>query len=164
MKQIMNARYIALSGIFLTALLSGCASIVNGTNQIVSVETKLAGQAVSGVVCKLENSKGVFYVTTPGTVTLLRAYGDLSVKCDKENIDSGLASVKSHTKGMAFGNILFGGVIGVAVDAGTGAAYDYPSLITVAMGESTQLPLAVLPAQAKADAQVAAPAASTGVK
>jgi hypothetical protein len=33
--------------------------------------------------------------------------------------------------GLAFGNILFGGLIGAAVDVGTGAAYDYPSPIIV---------------------------------
>lgn len=32
---------------------------------------------------------------------------------------------------MAFGNLLFGGVIGAGVDIGTGAAYDYPNLISV---------------------------------
>ncbi len=32
---------------------------------------------------------------------------------------------------MAFGNILFGGIIGGAVDAGSGAAYDYPANIVV---------------------------------
>lgn len=40
----------------------------------------------------------------------------------------------SHTKSLAFGNILFGGVIGAAVDVGSGAAYDYPSLISVQLG------------------------------
>jgi hypothetical protein len=37
---------------------------------------------------------------------------------------------------MAFGNIIFGGIIGGAIDAGSGAAYDYPPLITVLMGEN----------------------------
>lgn len=36
---------------------------------------------------------------------------------------------------MAFGNILFGGVIAAGVDVATGAAYDYPTMITVLMGE-----------------------------
>jgi phosphoketolase len=42
--------------------------------------------------------------------------------------------VNSSTKGMAFGNILFGGPIGAGVDMASGAAYDYPNLITVMMG------------------------------
>jgi hypothetical protein len=40
---------------------------------------------------------------------------------------------------MAAGNLIFGGVIGAAVDAGTGAAFDYPSLIQVIMGKTRYL-------------------------
>jgi hypothetical protein len=138
--KFFNARTVAIAAIIASSLLTGCASIVNGTNQVVSVETRNKGEMVNGASCTLANGKGVFYVTTPGTVTLHRAYENLSVKCEKANTAPGLATVKSSTKGMAFGNILFGGVIGVAVDAGTGAAYDYPSLITVLMGEDTQIP------------------------
>jgi len=42
-------------------------------------------------------------------------------------------TVNSSVKGMAFGNILFGGLIGAGVDTMTGAACDYPSLIPVPM-------------------------------
>ncbi|MEJ2347313.1 MAG: hypothetical protein P8090_18335 [Gammaproteobacteria bacterium] len=66
-----------------------------------------------------------------------RSYGDLSVNCKKDGEEPGLTTVKSSTKGMAFGNILFGGVVGAGVDVATGAAYDYPSLITVQMGKTT---------------------------
>jgi hypothetical protein len=34
-------------------------------------------------------------------------------------------------KGLALGNLLFGGLIGGAVDSGTGAAFDYPAMIQV---------------------------------
>lgn len=37
----------------------------------------------------------------------------------------------SKTKGMAFGNIVFGGVIGAGVDMADGAAYDYPNEINM---------------------------------
>ena len=114
--------------------LTGCASIVNGQNQSLSVETRTAGNPVSGANCTLTNNKGVWYVTTPGTTTVNRSYEDLAVRCEKASMEPGLASIKSSTKGMAFGNIIFGGIIGAGVDMSTGAAYDYPSLITVAMG------------------------------
>lgn len=153
MKKIAMTKIAAACAIAAASLLTGCASIVNGTNQVVSVETRHKGEPVSGVTCKLDNGKGVFYVTTPGTVTVHRAYDDLSIKCEKDNVAPGLASVKSSTKAMAFGNILFGGVIGAAVDAGSGAAYDYPAMITVLMGETVKLPAtpaapAAIPAQA----------------
>src|SRR6478609_7378453 len=44
---------------------------------------------------------------------------------------------------MAFGNILFGGVIGVGVDVATGAAYDYPDVISIPLLRSTGTPAAV---------------------
>ena len=119
--------------------LGGCASIVNGQNQPVSVETRSDAGVVSGANCKLSNNKGTWYVTTPGSTTVQRSYEDLAVQCSKDSLEPGLASVKSSTKAMAFGNILFGGVIGAAVDVGTGAAYDYPSLITVIMGKNTPI-------------------------
>lgn len=132
-------RLAALVVIAASSVLTGCASIVNGTNQVVSVEARCKAEQVSGASCKLENGKGVYYVTTPGTVTVHRAYDDMKVRCEKENSEPGLATVKSVTKPMAFGNIIFGGVIGAAIDTGSGAAYDYPPLISVIMGETTNI-------------------------
>ncbi len=125
---------------FFCVLMTGCASIVSGTTQVVSVEAKFKGESVSGANCRLENGKGIFFVTTPGTITIHRAYADLLVACNKVDMPEGLARVKSSTKAIAFGNILIGGVIGAGVDAGTGAAYDYPQLISVLMGEDIRIP------------------------
>lgn len=131
----------SLTVIALAALssLTGCASIVSGTSQIVSVETLHASGNVAGATCKLQNDKGVYYVTTPGTVSVHRAYGDMSVTCEKAGFDPGLATVKSSTKGMVAGNILLGGFIGAGVDAASGAAYDYPALFQVMMGQQQTL-------------------------
>lgn len=122
------------------ASLTGCASIVNGTSQVVSVETMHASGKIEGANCKLENDKGVYYVTTPGTVTVHRAYGDMSVKCEKAGVPAGLATIKSSTKGMVAGNIIFGGFIGAGVDAASGAAYDYPVLFQIMMGDTISIP------------------------
>lgn len=140
--------------------LTGCASIVSGTNQVVSVETLHASGPVTGATCKLENDKGVYYVTTPGTVTVHRAYGDMSVKCEKLGFDPGLASIKSATKGMMAGNILVGGFIGAGVDAATGAGYDYPNTFQIMMGQQTNVPAAAAPAAAAAAPAAAAAAAA----
>jgi len=115
-------------------ILGGCASIVSGQNQSLSVETAGASGNVSGAQCRLSNNKGTWFVKTPGTSVVQRSFEDLSIKCEHEGHEPGLTSVKSTTKGMAFGNILFGGLIGAGVDMSTGAAYDYPNLITVKLG------------------------------
>lgn len=113
-----------------SVVLTGCASIVNGTNESVSVNTA----PVAGATCSLENNKGKWYVNqTPGSVTVHRSYKDLVVTCDKPGVGSGRKIVASKTKGMAFGNVVFGGVIGAGVDMADGSAYDYPIDIQVPM-------------------------------
>lgn len=112
----------------LLMMATGCASIVNGKNQSVSVSTA----PVQGATCSLENNKGKWYIpSTPSSVTVERSYRDLQINCDKKGYREGTKKVASATKGMAFGNILFGGVIGAGVDMADGAAYDYPSDIQV---------------------------------
>ena len=71
----------------------------------------------------------MWYVNnTPGLATVNRSYSDLVISCTKYN-KSGITQVKSSLKGMTAGNIIAGGVIGFAVDAGSG--YDYPGTIMV---------------------------------
>lgn len=112
------------------SLLSGCASIVNGTNQTVSVTTP----PVKNAQCKLKNKKGTWYVNkTPGSVVIHRAYGPLEIECNKSGFAQVKKTVKSHTKGMAFGNVVLGGVIGAGVDMADGSAYDYPQHIIIPM-------------------------------
>ncbi len=118
-------RTLALAAL-IAAVLPGCASIVTGHNQPITVEAP----DCEGANCKLMNDKGSWFVKAPGSVTVSRAYGELTVTCSKEGYGSATNTVASVTKAMAAGNILFGGVIGVGVDVATGAAYDYPTLIT----------------------------------
>src|SRR5579872_2595095 len=84
--------------------LVGCASIVNGTNQSVSVQTG----AVENATCSLSNNKGTWYVNkTPGSVMVNRSYDDLDVVCHKKGLPPAEVKVRSVTKAMAFGNIVF---------------------------------------------------------
>jgi hypothetical protein len=145
----MTVRFLTLTALALVS--TGCASIVGGTNQPVSVETRSSnGAALTGANCKLSNNKGTWFVTTPGSTTVNRSYEPLNVRCEKDGTEPGQAVVNSSTKGMAFGNILFGGPIGAGVDMASGAAYDYPSLITVMMGSNITIE-APKPDAAKAD-------------
>ncbi|MGH3543580.1 MAG: hypothetical protein ACRDTO_14655 [Mycobacterium sp.] len=132
----MGANVLILRGllpILSLALLGGCASIVGGTSQSLSVQTTSDGTALSGAQCDLKNDKGTWFVTTPGTVTVHRSYDALNVKCTHDGYTPVVVTDASSTKGMAFGNILFGGLIGAAIDVSDGAAYVYPALITVPM-------------------------------
>lgn len=113
--------------IIISLCLTSCASVTTGTNQSISVNT----EPEKGATCELHNDKGTWYVSsTPGSVVVHRAYSDLNIVCRKGE-KTGNTVVKSTTKGMAFGNILVGGIIGTGVDISTGAAYDYPTSISV---------------------------------
>lgn len=154
----------------LFASLTGCASITTGTTQPMAVETRLAsGQDVTGAYCRLTNSKGTWFVTTPGTVTIHRATAaPLAIECNKDGHQQlGVSSTKPKSKGMTWGNLLFGGVIGVITDGVTGAAGYYPSPITVIMqtlasvGAPAETTSATIPTPAKPAPAAASPPATS---
>ena len=127
----MIRRFTSVAALILSCSLNaGCASIVNGDTQSVSVVTP----PVTGAICSLTNNKGEWFVNnTPGSVTIHRSYQNLIVNCQKPGYDPATQTVVSKTKAMAFGNILFGGVVGAGVDTCDGAAYNYPTVIQVPM-------------------------------
>ena len=150
-----------LFSLAVVTMIAGCATITTGQNQPVSVETP----GCQGATCKLSNDKGTWFVsTTPGSATVQRAYGDMTVTCEKGDYRSNPYIVKSSTKGMAFGNIIFGGLIGAAVDAGSGAAYDYPTLITVGMICSGDPKTVMQPTQPPAQENANAGSGSTQIE
>lgn len=129
----MNKPVLLLAAIA-SGLLSGCASVTGSTTQSVSVYTREAGTGeVPGATCELTNSKGKWFVTTPGSVMIHRSNDDMQVYCNKGGYESGRASVVSETKAQMFGNILVGGVIGAVIDHNNGSAYEYPGIIHVLM-------------------------------
>lgn len=116
-------------------VLPACASVVGGTKQPVTVDTA----PVTAARCSLTNDKGTFTVdSTPGSVVVGRSIEDLVVTCGKEGHRGSPLRVASTTKALAFGNILAGGLIGAAVDRGTGAAFDYPAIIHVPLYPTSQ--------------------------
>jgi hypothetical protein len=111
--------------------LSGCATIIDGTSQSVSVNTTPEG----GASCALTNSQGTWYLTSPGSTTVHKTKTDLDVTCTKPGYKPGHVVAISHFTGKTAGNILAGGVIGIGVDAASGANYKYDSPIDVPLGE-----------------------------
>ncbi|MFC4929114.1 hypothetical protein [Massilia sp. GCM10023247] len=127
---------LALGGLLALAGLTGCATVVQGEYQVVSVGTRTPAGAVSGVTCQLMNKKGIHYVTTPGTLSVYRDASDMRVTCDKPGLPTTTTIFKARPKPLVAGNILL--PIGVLVDHVTGAGYGYPAAMEVAMtGEVT---------------------------
>jgi hypothetical protein len=102
--------------------LCGCATIVKGTTQSIAVTTP----GVPSAECTLTSSAiGTKVVTTPATLTLEKASDHITVVCRKECYQDGTGIIASHTETMAAGNLIAGGVIGLGVDAMTGAMNRY---------------------------------------
>ena len=106
-------------------ILSNCASIISDSIQPVSVDTPNC----RGAKCTLNNSNGVYFVkTTPGTVSVEKAYGDLTVTCEKDG-QTFTSTHQSKANVATYGNILLGGIPGALIDGGSGKGYDYPNYI-----------------------------------
>lgn len=133
-------KFSLLTSVSVLTFLSGCASVTGTTGQSISVETRQKNGAVlSGASCELSNSKGKWFLNTPGTAAIRRSNDDMIVICNKDGHEPGTAAVVSDTKGMMFGNILLGGGIGAIVDHNSGAAYEYPTLIQIMMGSNIKI-------------------------
>lgn len=110
----------------LALVLVGCATI---TTQTIAVDTPGA----PGATCTILTPSGPRGLTTPGNVTLDKQSAALAITCTKECYLAATSMIPSNTESMAAGNVLLGGVIGLGVDAASGAMNKYPDLVTVAM-------------------------------
>lgn len=118
---MMTTLRLTMSLVTLGAL-AGCATIVKGTTQAIAVTTP----GVPGAQCTLTSpSIGTRIVTTPATLTLEKSSDHITVICRKECYQDGTGIIASHTESMAAGNIIAGGVIGLGVDAMSGAMNRY---------------------------------------
>ena len=115
--------------IFLIILISGCASITRGTKDGFSIQT-----TPHGALATLSNGLSC---TTPCALILPRKEGFV-VTLEKEGYSTVTTNVVpkqagAGSAGMA-GNVLVGGLIGVAVDSSTGAMKDlYPNPLVITL-------------------------------
>jgi hypothetical protein len=108
-------------------MLGGCATVVSGTTQTVGVNTD-----PEGADCQFTR-KGILVARvnpTPGTMQVSKDYESVSVLCQKEGFDDTTGVIGSEFQAMTLGNILLGGVIGVVVDAASGAMMKYPEAVS----------------------------------
>src|ERR1700692_76158 len=115
--------------ILLALMVAGCATITKGTTQPVAVDTP----GVPGATCTILSQSGPQMVMTPGTIVLVKGSAALPIQCTKDCYVMGSSIIPSNTEAMAAGNVIFGGLIGLGVDAASGAMNKYPDIVTVAM-------------------------------
>lgn len=103
-----------------------------------------------GASCKLTNSKGAWFIgPTPGSTTVHKAFGDMATECSMPRGVPNREEFPSHVNLGMFGNILMGlgGItIGISVDSGTGAGFNYPTNMKVDMCKNAGAETAASPA------------------
>ena len=113
-----------------SVLLGSCSTIVKGTEQQVSVNTP----GVPGAMCQLQSpAVGTRTVQTPANVILPKSKHNVAVSCTAQCYNPGVSTLASHTEVMTAGNVLFGGIIGLGVDAASGAMNKYDPGVEVMM-------------------------------
>lgn len=129
-----NTTYLASITIAAIAVsgLSGCATIVSGTGQSLTVVTE---KGIDGANCELTDKKGgKWYVPhTPGTATVRKGDGPMTIVCKKDGFKTSTLMLEESVTGATFGNIILGGGIGILVDAASGAAQQYPDQVVIWM-------------------------------
>ena len=122
----MNLKYYL--SLFLSIFFTGCASIIAGTSQTLTLQTNPPGAR-----CELTREGRIVGTVehTPGAVTLDKTKHNIDVLCKKDGYIDAKEFAKSGTAGSTFGNIILGGGIGWAIDSAAGADNQYPDVITV---------------------------------
>ena len=126
----MKKIYLPLS--FFALFLSGCASITQGTTQVISFSID-----PQEAKCAVVNKDNATLGTVSGRANLLqvsKGAGDLIANCTAEGYEQKTTRIVSSTQ--------TAGVLGVAIDLGivdmlTGAMWKYPDHVSIAMDKTS---------------------------
>jgi hypothetical protein len=115
-----------------TVLLSGCASIISGRTATVQLDSHPSD---AEVVIRDKHGKEVLTTHTPATVELKRKDRFIwparyTASFEKPGYQPKMVPIRSTVNPWVLGNVVFGGVIGLAVDNTTGAAWK-PKLASI---------------------------------
>lgn len=103
-----------LAALLLLGAIYGCATIMHGTSQDIGITSRPTGGSVT-----IDNKD---VGKTPVVASLSRKDHHI-VKIELEGYETFEATITRSTSGWVWGNIIFGGLIGLAVDAITGGLY-----------------------------------------
>jgi hypothetical protein len=117
---------LLLTGLALSA--GGCASIVHGGNRLLTISSDPAG--AKATISKANGGEVVSVTNTPCTVSLDPKRGyfkgqSYALKLELPGYQQAEVELRAELSGWYWGNILFGGLIGMlAVDPATGAMWN----------------------------------------
>lgn len=110
---------------------NGCATIINSDDQNVAFTTEPDGATVA--------IDGVGMGKTPCVIPVPRKGGDKQIMVTRQGYKTVLFTMRNTLDGALAGNILFGGFIGLGIDAisGKGGGYQNAVKLVLEPGEGT---------------------------
>ncbi len=108
--------------------LANCASVVSDNDSATYVET-----VPEKARCELHGQDFTRVINTPNSIQLPSSAAPITVACAAEGHKNTTASLDTSMDGWILGNLIFGGIIGVAIDAARGAGMKYPPRVTVVL-------------------------------
>lgn len=114
MKRVKKSLNCLLGVFMVTSLLTSCATIMHGTRQSIGISSNPSN------ACVWVDKK--YSGNTPIVVEMSRKDNHI-VRIELDGYQPYEATFSRQLSGWVFGNIVFGGVIGLAVDAITGGLY-----------------------------------------
>jgi hypothetical protein len=110
--------------------LAGCATLMTDDHQSIVVKSD-----PPGATCQVREGGTVIgtIAQTPGTVYVGKSRHDIAIDCSRFGYYPGAAVLQPNFQNWTFGNILYGGNLGLLVDTSSGAINEYPRIVTVFM-------------------------------
>jgi hypothetical protein len=125
-------RIVCTTALLLTTALAagGCATLTTGSSQTLTIVTEPAGAA-----CLLRRGGEVIGAVnpTPGSIAVVKSHGAISVRCTRDGFREAEQGLTASFQAATLGNVLLGGLIGVVVDAASGATATYEPQLLVLM-------------------------------
>lgn len=117
----------------LMAMTAACATVVGGTSQDVLIESE-----PRGAECRLDRLGSSIGLVrpTPGRINVSRSKDSVIVSCNLDGYEPSNEVLVSSFTGATLGNILIGGLVGVAIDAASGANNKYPDRVMIVLTPS----------------------------
>ncbi len=120
-----NFRAFPLLALFMG---SACAAIVSDNKSTTYIETD-----PENARCELHGKDFKRVVNTPNSIRLPADAAPITVACKAEGYKTTTQPLDTEIDGWIFGNIIFGGVIGILIDAATDSGEIYPPRIAIVL-------------------------------
>jgi hypothetical protein len=108
--------------------LSACASIVSDNTSTTYLDTD-----PEKARCELHGQDFKRVVETPNSISLPAKAAPLTISCSADGYKTASGNLDTEMDGWIFGNLIFGGIVGVVVDVARGAGQKFPPKMTVVL-------------------------------